>query len=463
LSVVRSILTGLVCDEPYLRKVLPYLRAEYFTNQVDQVIFETIREHVDRYNTLPTRESISIDADVRPGFSDATAAEVQEAIKGLTRTEDPDRDWLIDQTEEFCKKRAIYLALQKSLAIYGGKEPDYTEGMIPDLLTKALGVNFDNRIGIDYIEDAERMFDYYNKRERKIPFDIDYFNQITDGGVATKTLNILAAGTGGGKSLSMCHLASRDLCEGRDALYITFEITEEEVNQRIDANLLDTPMTDFKIIPRETYMRRREKLREKMPGRLFIKEYPETAAGANHFRYLLDELKLKKKFEPKVVYIDYLGLCCSSRIKASMVNSYTYQKAIAEELRGLAKERNYCCWTGAQLNRSGFATSEPGLEHTADSFGIAFTADLMLIMNASKEMEALQQVLFRQTSKNRYAASKVRRFVVGMDPLKQRLYNVEQSAQDVVGGEGADQPVFDKTEMGGADKKSWSTLFKGVT
>ena len=450
------ILANLIFNEGYGRKVIPFLRSEYFHNKVDRVIYETVVQYVDKFNSFPNTTSLGIEVEQVVGLDQNEFKMVSDKIEALT--DNPvDVEWLVAQTEKFCKDKAIYNAISKSIQILDDKSGKSSPGTIPSLLEEALSVSFDTHIGHDFIEDADTRFDFYHRKENRIPFDVDYLNKITKGGLPNKTLNVILAGTGVGKSLAMCHFAAANLSAGRNVLYITMEMAEERIAERIDANLLNTTLEELSTLPRDTYHKRLERLKEKTLGKLIIKEYPTASAGSANFRHLLNELRLKKKFKPDIIYIDYLNICASSRIRmGSNVNTYTYVKAIAEELRGLAIEFNVPIVSATQTTRSGYTNTDVGLEDTSESFGLPATVDLMIAMISSEELEQLNQLMIKQL-KNRYAdPTYIRRFVVGVDRSKMRLYNVEQSAQDDIID---DAPAFDKA----TDKKFSKDSFKGFS
>ena len=450
------ILANLIFNEGYGRKVIPFLRSEYFHNKTDRVIYETVVQYVDKFNSFPNTTSLGIEVEQVVGLDQNEFKMVSDKIEALT--DNPvDVEWLVAQTEKFCKDKAIYNAISKSIQILDDKSGKSSPGTIPSLLEEALSVSFDTHIGHDFIEDADTRFDFYHRKENRIPFDVDYLNKITKGGLPNKTLNVILAGTGVGKSLAMCHFAAANLSAGRNVLYITMEMAEERIAERIDANLLNTTLEELSTLPRDTYHKRLERLKEKTLGKLIIKEYPTASAGSANFRHLLNELRLKKKFKPDIIYIDYLNICASSRIRmGSNVNTYTYVKAIAEELRGLAIEFNVPIVSATQTTRSGYTNTDVGLEDTSESFGLPATVDLMIAMISSEELEQLNQLMIKQL-KNRYAdPTYIRRFVVGVDRSKMRLYNVEQSAQDDIID---DAPAFDKA----TDKKFSKDSFKGFS
>jgi len=441
-----TILKNLIFNEDYARKILPFIKSEYFTDNTEKILFEEVNEYINHYKHLPTYESLVIN------FSESkklTEQQVQDSIEILRKinSEKDERsniEWLIDNTEKFCQDKAIYNAIMQSVKILDNKSDKDSKGSIPQLLSDALGVSFDSSVGHDYVEDADNRFDFYHRHETKIPFDLDIFNKITKGGLPTKTLNIALAGTGVGKSLFMCHVAGSCLSQGQNVLYITMEMAEERIAERIDANLLNIDISDLHAISKQDYDRKFSAMKVKTQGKLIIKEYPTAAASALHFRALLNELQLKKSFKPDIIFIDYLNICASARIKpGSNVNSYSYIKAIAEELRGLAVEFAVPIVSATQTTRSGFTSSDPGLEDTSESFGLPATADFMFALISTEELEQLNQLMVKQL-KNRYNdPNTFKRFVIGIDRGKMKLYDVEQSAQEdlVDAGQVDDKPL----------------------
>ena len=449
MRIEHIIFGNLIENEEYGRKVIPFLKEEYFTDTVDRKIFSIIHEYVGKYNNFPTKSAVEIDLNDVGGLSDDQFKIAKEVVSGLDKSEDRDVAWLVDNTEKFCKDKALYNALMQSIQLVDDSKKDsISVGSIPQILTDALGVSFDSHIGHDFLNDAAERYEFYHRKEVRIGFDIDYFNKITQGGLPRKTLNIALAGTGVGKSLFMCHGAAHNLMAGQNVLYITLEMAEERIAERIDANLLGVTLDDLKDLPQAIYYKLVGKVKERAKGKLIVKEYPTACAGSANFRHLLNELKIKKNFIPDIIYIDYLNICASSRIKpGSNVNSYTYIKAIAEELRGLAVEFNVPIVSATQTNRSGFSNSDVGLEDTSESFGLPATADFMFALITSEELRQLNQIMVKQL-KNRYGDPSVhKRFVIGVDYSKMRLYNVEASAQvDVVQDD--DRPVFDNSASG---------------
>ncbi len=428
-----------------MRKVLPFIKPDYFQG-VYKTLFKEAGKYVAKYNKLPTTETLTIELQESSSMSDEQFQMSMDIVPQLFINEQIDENWLLDATEKWCQDRAIYNAVMESISIIDGKHDTLTKGALPDLLSKALGVGFDNAVGHDYIENVEERYEFYHTEEDRIPFDLDYFNKITKGGVPKKTLNIALAGTGVGKSLFMCHIASAALVEGRNVLYITMEMAEERIAERIDANLLNVPIDQLDKLSKDMFTTKVADLARKTTGKLIVKEYPTGSAHSGHFRGLLNELKLKKQFEPDVIFIDYLNICASSRMKAmgGSINSYTYIKAIAEELRGLAVEFEVPIFSATQTTRSGYSNSDVGLEDTSESFGLPATADLMFALISTEELDKDGQLMVKQL-KNRYNdPTHHKRFVVGIDRSKMRLYDVEESEQTLTD----DTPVFDKTEVG---------------
>jgi len=423
----------LIFNEDYARKILPFIKTEYFSDATEKNVFEEINNHIHQFKHLPTYESLIINFTESRKHTEEHVSNAIELIREINADKDEptDVEWLIKHTEKFCQDKAIYNAIMKSVKILDDKENKDDKGMIPKLLSDALGVSFDNSVGHDYIADSDSRYDFYHRHETKIPFDLDLFNKITKGGLPKKTLNIALAGTGVGKSLFMCHVAGSALSQGLNVLYITMEMAEERIAERIDANLLNIDIADLNAISKQDYDRKFSALKVNTHGKLIIKEYPTASASALHFRALLNELQLKKSFKPDIIFIDYLNICASARIKpGANVNSYSYIKAIAEELRGLAVEFDVPIMSATQTTRSGFTSSDPGLEDTSESFGLPATADFMFALISTEELQQLNQLLIKQL-KNRYNdPSYFKRFVVGIDRAKMKLYDVEQGAQD---------------------------------
>ena len=433
------ILRNLLYNEEYLRKVIPFIKADYFEDINERVVFEEISNFVTDYNQPTTKEVLCIETEKRGDITDTAFKEVTKLISYLEDVP-TDFDWLVDTTEKWCRDRAIYLALMESIALADGKDEKKDRGAIPSILSDALAVSFDTHIGHDYLTDYEARYEAYHRKEDLIPFDLEYFNKITKGGLPNKTLNIALAGTGVGKSLFMCHVASSALLGGKNVLYITAEMAEEKIAERIDANLLNVPIQEITELPKMMFESKVTNLAKKTQGSLIIKEYPTATAHAGHFKSLLNELALKKSFRPDIIFIDYLNICASERYRGnSSVNSYSYIKAIAEELRGLAVEANVPIVSATQTTRSGYGSSDVELTDTSESFGLPATADLMFALISTDELEELGQIMVKQL-KNRYNDPTVhKRFIVGIDRAKMRLYDCEQSAQDDVFDAGKDE------------------------
>ena len=427
--VPLTILNNLIHDEEYTRKVIPFIEEDYFEERSDKVVFEEIATFLKAYDSLPSKEVLQIEVGKRTDLTQDEFQSTEQLINALGESE-YEQEWVYDTTEAWCKERAIYNALMESIKIADGQDDKKNRDAIPSILSDALAVGFDQHVGHDYIDDAEDRYAYYHKVENKIPFDLEYFNKITSGGLSDKTLNIALAGTGVGKSLFMCHVASSCLVQGKNVLYITLEMAEEKIAERIDANLLNTNIKDIAELPQTTFHKKIDKLAAKTTGKLIIKEYPTASAHCGHFKALLQELKLKKSFAPDIIFVDYLNICASSRYRSAVnVNSYSYVKAIAEELRGLAVEASIPICSATQTTRSGFASSDPNLTDTSESFGLPATADLMFALVSTEDMEELDQIMVKQL-KNRYNDPTInKRFVVGIDRAKMRLYDCEQSAQ----------------------------------
>lgn len=445
MTIEKTIFSNLIFNEDYARRVLPFIRGEYFQDKTDRIIFEEIYNFMDKYKSMATKETLSIELDNRKDLNGTEFQKVVEVIESLKEAE-VDMQWLVNTTEKFCKDKAVYNAILNGINIIEGKDKEHTQEAIPSILSEALAVGFDQNIGHDYIENADERFEFYHKKEEKLEFDLEYFNKITKGGLPNKTLNIALAGTGVGKSLFMCHMAAATLMQGKNVLYITMEMAEERIAERIDANLMNISMDDLHNLPKKMFESKVEKINSKTNGRLVIKEYPTASAHSGHFRSLIKELQLKKSFMPDIIFIDYLNICSSSRFKGNAsVGSYFYIKAIAEELRGLAVETNLPIMSATQTTRGGFANSDVGLEDTSESFGLPATADLMFALISTEELEGLNQLMIKQL-KNRYNdLGTNKRFVVGIDRSKMKLYDCEQEAQSDINDSGQDDtPGFDK-------------------
>jgi replicative DNA helicase len=464
MKLETTILKNLIYSEDYTRKVLPFISAEYFSDNKEKILFTHVAEFVNKYKTLPTHESLVIDITESKSITDQEVKGVVSLLGDIqeTKKEPSEINWLIEQTEKFCQDRAIYNAIMESVSILDSKTTTKNKGEIPKLLSNALGVSFDSHIGHDYINDSDSRFDFYHKKESRIPFDIDLLNKITKGGLPNKTLNICLAGTGVGKSMFMCHVAASCLAQGLNVLYITLEMAEERIAERIDANLLNVSMQDLQTMTKQDYDRKFESMRSKTHGKLIIKEYPTASANSLHFRSLLNELHLKKNFQPQIIFIDYLNICSSARIKpGANINSYSYIKAIAEELRGLAVEFNLPIMSATQTTRSGFTNSDVGLEDTSESFGLPATADFMFALISTEELEQLNQLMVKQL-KNRYGDPNIyKRFVIGVDRSKMKLYDAEQSAQTDITDSGQVEEDKPLNTFGNREKSFSKNKFQG--
>ena len=460
MKIELTILKNLVHNEDFARKTLPFLKEDYFSDSSERQVFKRITDFMTKYNSRPTREAIGIEIESSSNLSEEEHKRSMELVRNLVEPEPVTMDWLLESTESFCQERAVYNAVMDSISILDGKDKNRTKNSIPEILSEALGVSFDSHIGHDFIEDFENRYDYYHRVEEKLPFDLELMNKITRGGLSRKSLNIILAGTGVGKTLAMCHFAAANLAMGKNVLYITMEMAEEKIAERIDVNLLNIASEDIQKLPRELYENKIARLKAKTTGKLIIKEYPTASAHAGHFRHVLNELNLKRNFVPDIIYIDYLNICCSSRVKAGAnVNSYTYIKSIAEELRGLAVERNLPIVSATQTTRSGYTNSDPGLEDTSESFGLPATADFMIALVRSEDMDERGQLMVKQL-KNRYSdPADLRKFVVGIDRIKMRLFDVEDTAQDDLiddsrgGKTKRSESVMDNTKFGMEDRE----------
>jgi replicative DNA helicase len=459
MKLEQTILKNLIYNEEYLRKVLPFLKSEYFTDRSDKTLYNEIASFTETYNSTPTVEALVLAVKERRNLSDEEVEKCESYLQEIEKTkgEESKVQWLVDKTEQFCQEKAIYNAVLGSISILDGKDKTNDKGSIPKILSDALAISFDNSVGHDYLENSDERYDFYHRKEERIPFDLEFFNKITKGGLPNKTLNIALAGTGVGKSLFMCHVAAGCMVQGKNVLYITMEMSEEKIAERIDANLLNVTIDDLVSLPKDLYDKKINKLREKTVGKLIIKEYPTASASSIHFRTLLNELNLKKSFVPNIIFIDYLNICCSSRIKAGAnINSYTYVKSIAEELRGLAVEFGVPIVSATQTTRGGFTSSDPGLEDTSESFGLPATADLMFALISSEELEEMGQIMVKQL-KNRYNDPTFhKRFTLGVDRSKMKLYDVEQAAQMGIADAGHDKPLNTFGTREEKQKKSFS-------
>ena len=429
--IEQTIISSLFYKEEYTRKVLPFIKEEYFGNRVEQLLFGEVFKFIEKYNNLPTKDAMLIELGQRKDINEEELNHLKDYVNQIENI-DSDEQWLTETTEKFCKDRAVHNAVLSGIKILDGKDKKQTAEAIPHILSDALAVSFDKSVGHDYIEDADDRFKFYHTKEKRYQFDLDYMNRITKGGVPSKTLNIALAGTGVGKSLFMCHVASSYLLQGLNVLYITLEMAEERIAERIDANLLDVTMEDLHDMPKQLYDGKIKKVREKTQGQLIIKEYPTASAHSGHFKSLINELALKKSFRPDVIFIDYLNICASARFKGGNISSYFYIKAIAEELRGLAVEFNVPIFSATQTTRTGYTSTDIGLEDTSESFGLPATADFMFALMSNEELEQLGQMKVKQL-KNRYNDPSVNRsFIIGVDRAKMRLYDVGQGAQNIV-------------------------------
>tara|TARA_Y100000034_G_scaffold54092_1_gene66308 strand:- start:142 stop:1521 length:1380 start_codon:yes stop_codon:yes gene_type:complete len=451
-TIERTVLAQLVSNEEYTRKVLPFLKGDYFSDKSERIVFEEITKFVEKYNKIPTKTSLEIEVQSRKDLNEADFKSVISLVKSLQKDENVNFQWLVDTTEDFCKDKAIYNAIVEGIQIIDGTDKNRGPDAIPSILSDALAVGFDNRVGHDYLLDSDSRFDYYHTVEEKIPFDLEFFNKITKGGLPSKTLNIVLAGTGVGKSLFMCHVAANCLSQGKNVLYITLEMAEERIAERIDANLMNISMEDLHDLPKQMFDSKIEKIIKSTSGQLIVKEYPTASAHTSHFRGLIKELAIKKSFRPDIIFVDYLNICASSRFKgATSVNSYMYIKAIAEELRGLAVETNVPIMSATQTNRTGFVSSDIGLEDVSESFGLPATADFMFALISNEELDNLNQIAVKQL-KNRYNDPTInKKFVIGIDRAKMRLTDVKITEQnDIVdsGQEEFGELVFDNTDFG---------------
>jgi replicative DNA helicase len=454
MRLTQTILKHLFLNEDYARKVLPFVKEEYFPDHLEKVVYSEIYSYIDKFNSLPTKEAVVIQL----GEKKLNETEYESAIRLVSEaTQETDAQeniqWLLEKTEDWCQERAVYNAIMNSIQIMDGNDKTNDKGVIPKILSDALGVSFDSNIGHDFIEQSDERFEFYHRKEERIPFDIDLLNTITKGGLPNKTLNIALAGTGVGKSLFMCHCAAGNLSQGKNVLYITMEMAEEKISERIDANLLDVPIDQLANLSKDMYDKKINRLAKKTQGKLIVKEFPTASAHTGHFRHLLNELNLKKNFRPDIIYIDYLNICASSRVKNTQANSYTIIKSIAEEIRGLAVEFGVPIMSATQTTRSGYSNSDVGLEDTSESFGLPATADFMFALISTEELEELGQIMIKQL-KNRFGDPNMhKRFVVGVDRSKMRLYDCEQEAQDDLvdtgtKGRNKDVAAFDKGSFG---------------
>jgi replicative DNA helicase len=474
--IEKTILSNLILNEDYSRKVFPYLKEEYFEDIALRKVFSTVSEYVEKYKEPPSVEALRIAVDNRKDLNEDNYNQVNELINTFSIDVDTNVQYLIDETEKFCQDKDLYNAIRKSINILDG-ESSIGKGEIPKLLSDSLGISFDTSVGHDFLNDFEDRYEHYHKKEERIPFDIDIFNKITKGGLPRKSMTVLLATTGGGKSLLKCHMAANHLMYGKNVLYITMEMAEEEIGRRIDANIMDITIDQVQEIPRDVYGKRMARYKTKTPGKLVIKEYPTGSVHSGHFRHLLNELSLKKNFQPDVIFLDYLNICASSRVRgAAAANSYTLVKSIAEEVRGLAMEYNCAVVTSSQFNRDGYGNSDVDLTNTSESMGITHTADAIFAIVTSEQLDDLGQIMIKQL-KNRWGdIGYYRRFLVGIDRAKMKIYELEESAQrninvdDSSGGSSGkkkivddDGPMFDKTDIGRRMRGTRKSVFSDVT
>jgi replicative DNA helicase len=460
--IEQAILSNLFANEAYARQVLPFIKDEYFHQKSDRHVFTLISTFFEKYNSLPTKAALKIEADKIDNVTDREVEEVVEAIDTLADDSKEEMHWLVENTEKFCQDKAVYNAIMQSIQILDDKSGKTTKGQIPELLTKALAVSFDASVGHDYLEDSDDRYTFYHTNEKRMPFDIDILNKACAGGVPAKTLNVILAGTNVGKSLALCHMASAHLLKGYNVLYITLEMAEEAISERIDANLLDVSTDELRLLSKEVYDKKIAKIKGKTTGKLVVKEFPTAGAHVGHFRHLLHELKIKKNFTPDVIYIDYINICLSSRIRlGGSVNTNTYIKSIAEELRGLAVEFKIPVWSATQTNRGGYSSTDLDLDDTGESFGLPQTVDFMMSLVSTEELEKLGQYMAKILKTRYNRKSNYRRFVIGVDYTRMRLYEVDQPTEGVMnedGGDDDDVPAFDKTPFGKGAKRN---LFEG--
>ena len=464
----KTILSNLILNEEYSRKVFPYLKEDYFDDNALRKIFATCSEYVEKYKEPPSKEALKLAIDKRKDLTEDAYVEIQQTVDELQANENTSQEFLLDETEKFCQDKDLYNAIRQSILILDGQDGDNDKGNIPKLLADSLGISFDTSVGHDFLNDFDDRYEHYHKKEERIPFDIDIMNKITKGGLPRKSMTVLLATTGGGKSLLKCHMAANHLMYGKNVLYITMEMAEEEIGRRIDANIMDITIDEVAECPRDVYEKRMNRYRDKTTGKLVIKEYPTGSVHSGHFRHLLNELKLKKNFEPDVIFLDYLNICASSRVKGNAAsNSYNLVKSIAEEVRGLAMEYNCAVVTSSQFNRDGYGNSDVDLTNTSESMGITHTADCILGLITSEELDNLGQLMIKQLKNRWNDLSYYRRFVVGVDRGKMQIYNLEESAQrnvsnaqsaanTAMGVPNNNAPVFDNTPFGGSKKTLFS-------
>mgnify|MGYP005990663445 CR=1 FL=1 len=463
--IEKTVLSNLVFNEDYYRRVYPYIKSEYFDDNNIKKIFDTYSKYVEDFKEPPSVEALKISIDKRKDLNEDTYKNVMSAVDELQRDPDTNIDWLVSETEKFCQDKDLFNTIRKAILVIDGEDKEMDKGSLPELLSNSLSISFDTSIGHDYLDDYDSRYDFYHKKEERLPFDIELMNKVTKGGLPRKSMSVLLATTGGGKSLVKCHMAASYLMTGKNVLYITMEMAEERIAERIDANMMDVTLDELKILPRDVYEKRINRIKSKTTGKLVVKEYPTGSAHVGHFRHLLNELRMKRGFTPDVVFIDYLNICASSRVKgAAAANSYTLVKSIAEEVRGLAMEYNCAVVTSSQFNRDGYGNSDVDLTNTSESMGITHTADCILGLISSEDLDNLGQLMVKQL-KNRWGdLSYYRRFVVGIDRAKMKLYDLEDGAQKNISQDGPqsvtppapdDAPVFDKSTFG----KSKKSLF----
>ena len=463
--IEKTVLSNLVFNEDYYRRVYPYIKSEYFDDNNIKKIFDTYSKYIEDFKEPPSVEALKISIDKRKDLNEDTYKNVMSAVDELQRDPDTNIDWLVSETEKFCQDKDLFNTIRKAILVIDGEDKEMDKGSLPELLSNSLSISFDTSIGHDYLDDYDSRYDFYHKKEERLPFDIELMNKVTKGGLPRKSMSVLLATTGGGKSLVKCHMAASYLMTGKNVLYITMEMAEERIAERIDANMMDVTLDELKILPRDVYEKRINRIKSKTTGKLVVKEYPTGSAHVGHFRHLLNELRMKRGFTPDVVFIDYLNICASSRVKgAAAANSYTLVKSIAEEVRGLAMEYNCAVVTSSQFNRDGYGNSDVDLTNTSESMGITHTADCILGLISSEDLDNLGQLMIKQL-KNRWGdLSYYRRFVVGIDRAKMKLYDLEDGAQKNISQDGPqsvtppapdDAPVFDKSTFG----KSKKSLF----
>jgi len=466
MNLEKKILKHLLYDDEFVRKTIPFIKEDYFQDITEKTVYKQIVDYILKYKSSPTVDALKIEVDSISNLNQEQHKKVVDYVDELAYNDvsEKDTEWLIENSEQFCQEKAVYNAIMESIQILDDDTKALDKGAIPQILADALSVSFDNHVGHDFIADAEERYEFYHRVESSIPFDLDYMNRITKNGLPNKTLNIILAGTGVGKSLAMCHFAAANLTQGKNVLYITLEMSEEKIAERIDANLMNTPLDYLHQLSKDEYMNKISKIKSKTKGKLIVKEYPTASANVSHFKHLINDVKLKKQFKPDIIYIDYLNICSSSRMRASAtVNSYTLIKSIAEELRGMAVEYDVPIVSATQTTRGGFANSDVDLTDTSESFGLPATADFMVALIATEELTDLNQIMVKQL-KNRYnSPDTYKRFVIGVDKSKMRLYDVEQSAQnDIVdsGHVNDDKPIFDRSDFGtrATQERDWSQL-----